>query len=231
MGVIYAGLASMYQNAIAGIGDLPVGQLLTSLERFHLTFWRVATVAVLIGGCAAFATLTNSSTRRLSLAAAIWGVAHAAAHLALALALTWWVVRHPASRWATPALYAMVIVAGGMGGATIVGVYLTLSDRLFAWHQDHVFAVQSIIDYRNFVRMHLAPDGNLTLYPIGVRRVPRKWRSRLHRDDDCDAYYEPVDDVVRPHLIEGPITVRPVQLDAAAFGTARRAAVAVMPHE
>jgi hypothetical protein len=54
--------------------------------------------------------------------------------------------------------------------------------------------------------MHIRRDGVLELFPIGLRRVPRKWRSRTVRQGS-EPYYEPVDDVLAPHLIEGPIEI------------------------
>ena len=34
-----------------------------------------------------------------------------------------------------------------------------------------------IEDYKNFLRLHIDPDGVLTIYPIKIERVPRDWRS------------------------------------------------------
>jgi hypothetical protein len=166
--------------------------------------------AVLIAS-ALFAALVNE--RRLL--AAFWGIAHGLAHVALALVLSsivapQWLAAVGPMRLLVP---AGVLALGGLAGGTLIGAYLIASDRLFGWHHNEVFAVTSIIDYRNFVRMHLAPDGScVELFAVGMRRVPRKWRSRIDRLSDCDGYYEPVDDRLKPHLIEGPITVRPIQV-------------------
>jgi hypothetical protein len=101
-----------------------------------------------------------------------------------------------------------LILLGGLAGATLVGIYFVLSDALFGWHTNEVFAAQSIVNYRNFLRMHLAPNGELRIYPIGLHRVPRKWRPRLDRKNH-EPFYEPADAVLDPHLIEGPITITP----------------------
>ena len=75
------------------------------------------------------------------------------------------------------------VVIGGFAGATLVGIYFVLSDLLFGWHTNEVFAAQSIIDYRNFVRMRLRPRRQHSrVYPIGLREVPRKWRFALKRE-------------------------------------------------
>src|SRR4029450_7114071 len=75
-----------------------------------------------------------------------------------------------------PVLGALLVVMAAVVGATIVGVYLVVSDRLFGWHRNDVFAVQSIIDYRSFLRIKIDESGTLSIFPIGLRRVPRQWR-------------------------------------------------------
>jgi hypothetical protein len=103
------------------------------------------------------------------------------------------------------------VVLGGLAGATLVGLYLVVSDLLLGWNRDAVFSSQSIIDYRSFVRMRIQSNGALSIFPIGLRHVPRKWRARvgLHSTDDNAPrpLYEPADDVLAPHLIEGPIHI------------------------
>jgi hypothetical protein len=71
-----------------------------------------------------------------------------------------------------------------------------------------VFAVQSLIDYRNFLRIHILPDGALEIFPIALRRVPRRWRRRVDAKD-TDPLYEPADEELAPHIIEGPIRIVP----------------------
>ena len=145
-----------------------------------------------------------------------WGLLHGFLHMALALILAWRI-----HHWTWPdsvaamlpvvhagaLVYALSLtVIGGFAGATLVGVYLTVSDMVFGWHTNEVFAAQSITNYRNFLRLHMLPDGSLRIYPIGLRRTPRKWRYARERQDH-QPYYEPTDRALLPHLIEGPIIV------------------------
>ncbi|MDQ4088752.1 MAG: metallophosphoesterase, partial [Actinomycetota bacterium] len=59
-------------------------------------------------------------------------------------------------------------------------------------------------DYKNFLRLHIDTDGTLTVYPVGIDRVGRKWE--LRPDAAADApWFAPVSDDARPHLIEAPI--------------------------
>ena len=157
----------------------------------------------------------RTSWRLLTVA---WGLVHGFAHMVLALLVAWelehWprldqlVALLPFERAAAQVFAASLIVIGGLAGATVVGIYLVVSDMLLGWHTNQVFAAQSIMNYRNFVRIFVDPRGILTIYPIGLRRIPRKWRYARERNDH-DPYYEPTDRVLQPHLIEGPLSVTP----------------------
>ena len=148
-----------------------------------------------------------------------WGLLHGFAHKALALVLAWLIRRGPwpdriqallpFDRGADDVAFAAVLIPiGGFIGATLVGVYLVVSDMLCGWHTNEVFAAQSIVNYRNFLRMHLDPEGTLTIFPIGLRQTPRKWRFSAERREH-QPYYEPTDRVLLPHLIEGPLRITP----------------------
>lgn len=86
-----------------------------------------------------------------------------------------------------------------------MGIYLLVSLNVFGRHGNEAFSALAIQDWKNFVRMKIDRAGNLTIYPIGIRRVPRAWRvanegiSRLMPDDDrCTP----------PELIETPVVLR-----------------------
>lgn len=62
-----------------------------------------------------------------------------------------------------------------MFSCLIFGAYLFVSLRWKQRHANDAFAALRIPDYKNFLRLHLTPDG-LTVYAIGVQRVPQKWK-------------------------------------------------------
>ena len=155
-----------------------------------------------------------SSSRWLTIP---WGLLHGVTHIWLAVWLARTIIQWPMveelarllpyERGSVVTVFTvLIILVGGLAGATLVGVYFVLSDLLFKWHTNEVFAAQSIMDYRNFLRMHLSSSGELTIHPIGLRKVPMKWRLRLDRKAD-QPFYEPTDYVLDPHLIEGPIKI------------------------
>ena len=87
----------------------------------------------------------------------------------------------------TPALlFSLILIfaAGWIVGSTIMGIYLFISQYFFGRHNEESFSALKIQDYKNFLRMHIAADGTLTIYPIKIEKCPRKWRNR--RSDEKD---------------------------------------------
>jgi hypothetical protein len=112
------------------------------------------------------------------------GSLHAAAHLATAallaqeaaaLATTWAWSRGPVAASALAAL--VLLAAGGLAGSAILGVYLFLSLNGFGRHSNEAFSALRIPHYKNFVRLRIDAAGTLTLFPIGIDRVPLAWKA------------------------------------------------------
>ena len=83
----------------------------------------------------------------------------------------------------------------------------TLKEEAGAWHANEAFSSLRIEDYKNFLRLHIAKDGSLTIFPIGIERVPRRWRAT--EASAFDAQLEPDDPSARkPQLIEPPLVTR-----------------------
>ena len=66
-----------------------------------------------------------------------------------------------------------MIFVGGLFAGFVWGAYLTIS-CLLGLHCDQAFASMGIADFKNFLRMKVEPN-KLTIYPIGLRRTPRRW--------------------------------------------------------
>jgi len=111
-----------------------------------------------------------------------------------------WVV----SRFAYEA--AFVFVGGWIVGSCIMGIYLLVSLNVFGRHSEEAFSSMHIEDYKHFLRLHVAKDGTLTIHPIKVPRVPRRWRDR--GPGDATASRVVPDEPLVPSLIEPPIVVR-----------------------
>jgi Calcineurin-like phosphoesterase len=102
---------------------------------------------------------------------------------------------------------ALLIMAGGfVVGPFILGLYLLASLNYFGRHSNEAFSSLAVEDWKHFLRMHINERGDLTIYPVGLRRVPRAWKRReggggpeLVPDDPA---------ATAPELIEPPVVLK-----------------------
>ena len=163
---------------------------------------------------AAFVFFTDTHSRPYKW---VGGVSHALAHYGAIFYIGWGAGY--VAWWAFPEspLLQMLVAAGlvfGLGwsiGSFIVGAYLLISSRLWGRHAEQAFSALRIADYKNFLRLHIREDGTLTIYPIGLDRVPRRWRARREDEGSVTPSAEVPDDPAStaPRLIEPPIVIRP----------------------
>ena len=129
--------------------------------------------------------------------AAVAGVMVAASWLSAAFGL--------GGVWSVVAFLSTVGVVGGIGGMVGLSGYLWATN-CFGLHQTEGYGAQHHQDLKHFIRLHIEADGALTIYPIGVDRVGRKWT--LCPDAPAHApWFTPHDSEPEPHLIEKPIMI------------------------
>jgi hypothetical protein len=135
------------------------------------------------------------------------GGSHALLHAVLVTLITCMVARAmppapidvPGWLW----LLLTVSVAAGSSAVisgTLIGLYLWFCVSVFGIHWGH-FSSLAVQDYKSFLRLHIGQDGKLTVYPVGLQKVPadRGWpwsRAKPPRNPPLD-----------PHLIETPIKI------------------------
>ncbi len=164
-----------------------------------LALWSIACVAAFL----AF-TDTHSKVYRV-----LGGLAHCAAHWMALFYIGWgaWSLSdmalhgHPFLR----AVGAGTLIFGGgwVIGTMILGIYLLISINVFGRHSEEAFSALRIQDYKHFLRLRIAKDGRLTIYPIKVERVPRHWRDRS-AGDASPSHVQPKEPLIA-ELIEPPI--------------------------
>ena len=118
------------------------------------------------------------------------------------------------------AFLGLVWLLGGIAGMMGMAGYLWATGYL-GLHNTEAYAPLHHQDQKHFLRMHIGADGGLTIYPIAIERVGRKWA--LRPDAAADApWFDPVGPEIQPHLIEAPI-----RIGAPAPPVARRRAAVV----
>jgi hypothetical protein len=167
-----------------------------------LTLW-----ALTVTGIFVVFTDTHSRVYRW-----LGGLAHAAAHWTAMFAIGWGAMY--AARMIAPGvpivrfgIVAALVAAGGWClGSVVMGLYLLISLNVFGRHSEEAFSALRIEDFKNFLRLHIAKDGTLTIYPIGIDRVPRRWRDRASAAESSSRVVP--DESLNLRLIEPPIVVR-----------------------
>jgi len=113
---------------------------------------------------------------------------------------------------------AVVIFAlGFVVGSFIMGAYLLFSMNFFGRHGNEAFSSLGIEDFKNFIRLHINDNGELTIYPIGIRRVPRKWKERNGGTGPEQVSNDPK--ATDPELIELPIVMRAAKTETGVVTT------------
>jgi len=103
-------------------------------------------------------------------------------------------------------LFLLLIgLMGGVGGTVGMSGYLWATNCL-GFHGNEGYAPLHHQDLKHFLRLHIGSDGALTVYPIAVDRVGRKWQ--LCPDAPAQApWFEPADREPEIHLVEKPVRI------------------------
>ena len=107
--------------------------------------------------------------------------------------------------WSLLAFLGLVWLLGSVSGMMGMAGYLWVTGYL-GLHGTEAYAPLHHQDLKHFLRLHIQADGALTIYPIGVDRVGRKWTLR----PAAPAYtpwFAPEGPEPEPHLIEQPIPI------------------------
>ena len=148
----------------------------------------------------------------VKLVGAVHGVAHVISIIVLAWLLGSLNFRVFAMQPGTPAHFFVftgeMLIVGSFWGGLLMGLYLYLGSRFLGLNSNEAFSAQRIADYKHFIRLYMDKTGNVTLYPIGITEVCKKWRLNTEAKDGA-SWFEPADgNTIQPHLIEEPILVR-----------------------
>jgi hypothetical protein len=105
-------------------------------------------------------------------------------------------------------------------GSFLMGLYLFISLNICGQHITAAFSSLRIEDWKNFLRLKLDLEtGELTIYPIGLRRVPQTsdWEPQIlafdqnpRPENSVPSHYKLKDEHrLQIELIEGPIRLTP----------------------
>jgi hypothetical protein len=185
-------------DGLIGLGRNPVSVML---------------VLALVGAAYGFAKPPDRWVRNKMSTKAVMGVAHTILHL-LAFMISLWFAVHVCQaldlRGAgfTVGLLTLLAIAGAVFGSLVLCAYLVFCCTVLKTHCNEAFSAMCRTDYKNFLRLHIDPDGVLTVYPLGVRKTTKNWR--LDPDNTAEASWlapSSDDDTPKAHFIERPFTI------------------------
>ena len=172
------------ETTLAHLRALPLGQAVGAfLCLLLVTPWPLL-IVVGIGGALVYFADHKNWTRRILI-----GGAHALAHVLAFLVVLFVLARYLSGNLAND--FWVVVLTGALCGLvnpTIFGTYLLIALNGFGLHWNEAFSSLRIEDYKGFLRLRIDRYGNLIVYPIAVKRVPRS--------DDGE---------LLPRLVEKPI--------------------------
>lgn len=202
-------------NIVGGLTAYQLGDMFTTVEETLLVILRSpSSVTVILLALAGFVVFTDTHKTWYRF---FGGLSHAAFHLTAAMTIGWLMgqVAHAAD-WEFNGLahlgltLAALFVGGWLIGSLLMGLYLLTSVNLFGRHSTESFSSIGVQDYKLFLRLVIDRGGQLVIHPIGLDRVPRRWRD-VPAAARSEARVVPDDPDPRctPRLVEPPIVVRP----------------------
>lgn len=199
----WAFLSPIGQYGLSGFTTALGIVLWRPVEQPMAFFW----LAAIFGG---FVLFTDTVSRAFRWVA---GPLHGVAHLAGVFFVSWAVSHnvdatpgHSPADWTWLQLLIgtlLIFIGGGVVGPFIMGIYLFISLNIFGRHHNEAFSAIKIEDYKNFVRFKIERDGDLVIYPIGVKKVMKHWPDDLKPGVRATPTKLTNDNL--PFLIEGPI--------------------------
>jgi len=179
---------------------------LDNSERELLTLPIFIMVMIVFGLAMFFAAGLTTGRRRIR--HYLLGIIHTLAQLALAVGGLWvWrMLPFDQWEWPLPALTAAAFYGpvAAVVSSEIVALYLLVAAQ-FGVNVNELFAGQGIEGYKGFLRLHIAADGSLTFYAIGLDRVGKRWRANPGAEP-WKPWFEPRRPL-RPRLVDGPVTL------------------------
>jgi len=202
-------------NIVGGLSAYQLGDMFTTVEETLLVILRSpSSVTVILLALVGFVLFTDTHKTWYRL---FGGLSHGSFHLIAAMTIGWGMgqVAH-AAEWEFNGLahLSLTLVALSVGGwligSILMGLYLLTSVNMFGRHSTESFSSISVQDYKLFLRLVINRSGELVIHPIGLDRVPRRWRD-VQGATRSEARVVPDDPDPRctPRMVEPPIVVRP----------------------
>jgi hypothetical protein len=166
----------------------------------------VTAVAAVITGTVLFAVVQALNRARLGhwVAALLHAVPHIALGVAGAAVWSSLPLGQLPSPWSVVLALLVYAPVVAVVDSWIVGAYLIAASR-FHVNVNELYAGLGIEDHKSFLRLHIATDGSLTIYPVAVDHVAHRWRA--DPDGPIDAPWIAPEEPLEARLAEPAISL------------------------
>ncbi len=168
-----------------------------ALARFFETIPKSPEFAIVV--FAVYISLINLNHTHRWLTRFALGTAHTALHIAALIAA--FCIAVQAASWINPQFdqlggafllfLGLMMLVGGLLGGFVFGLFLLFSLNVLGLQWTNTFSSLRIADFGNFIRLHIAADGALTIYPFKVENAQRAMPGGSVRPGSDAALIEP----------------------------------------
>jgi len=210
--VLAAGVKDQAPNLLAAVGGRSALELLGD----SISPWALILTGLLAYALHVIADIGPGNRAGARVKRWLYSLAHTAAHVVpifvMTLFLLWALAEldlADSGFWPGYVTAALMFLFGSWWGRSVVAVYQYLANRDNPrQHMNDVFASQSIEDYKGFLRFRIGPDGELTVFPVGVQRIVKDWNEKPAAAGGAELlepWLEPGSQAeLQPELIEAP---------------------------
>ena len=106
-------------------------------------------------------------------------------------------------------VYALVymfetLIPGGLTGSFIFGLWLWFSGCFLGVNSNEGFSSLGNPHFKNFLRIHISPEGDVAIYPVGIKNTVSTWK----QEGEGENLMFSSADSVQYYLIEPPIIIK-----------------------
>jgi hypothetical protein len=168
----------------------------------------VTVVVVAMGALIMLGTILFANMNRRRTTNVLFGIGHGTVHIGLGVAGAYAWSALPFAHWIWPLppimAFLLYLPVSGVVATEVFCLYLLIAGG-FRVNFNELYSGQSIVDSKCFLRFHINADGDLTIYPIAVDRVGRRWTARPN--DPPDQPWLQPDKPITVRLAEPPIKI------------------------
>lgn len=204
-------------HIVSSVFDYTAIHALTSGWWLLLTSILINPLSILVGGIFSYGIYTFRDNEQGNLNTnKFFGMLHAAVHIFSGVTLTIILVKIFFNKLEFTSndfffyisFIAAFLVAGFIMHGLLFGGYLFFANRVLKCHDNEAFSHMAIEDHKNIIKLHITNDGDIEIFPIGIRKVCRSWNFNNNPAGEFGKPLIAPKQQIKCRLIEDKIVIR-----------------------